>query len=149
MSSTVTVTPARSPGEPDSPDASDGRRDPQGSLGDLRIADKVVEKVVSQVIREVPGAQGVGRRVLGRPLRGVKPDESARVDADVDGGLVTLAASISVQYPQPIREVTAQIRRRVVERVRQMLALEVVRFDIDVPHLYPPDQLGPVPGRVR
>ena len=149
MSSTVTVNPARSPGEPDSPDASDGRRDPQGSLGDLRIADKVVEKVVSQVIREVPRAQGVARRVLGRPLGSVEPDESARVDADVDGGLVTLAASISVQYPQPIREVTAQVRRRVVDRVQEMLALEVVRFDIDVPHLYSPDQLGPVPGGVR
>ncbi len=149
MSSNVTVNPARSPGEPDSPDASGGGRDPQGSLGDLSIADKVVEKVVSQVIREVPRAAGVGRRVLGRPLGSVKPDESARVDADVDGGLVTLSASISVQYPQPIREVTAQVRRRVVDRVQEMLALEVVRFDVDVPHLFFPDQLGPVPGGVR
>lgn len=123
--------------------------DPRGDLGSLTIADKVVEKVVTQAIREVSRAGGVPRRVLGQTLGNVRPDGPPRVSAKVDGSLVVLDASISVEYPQPIREVTAEVRSSVVTRCQELLALEVVRLDIDVPHLYSAEAARPAPERVQ
>lgn len=168
MNSNVTVNPGRGPDEPGSdeprPDeprpgtpnlskeggARDtGGHDPRGALGDLTIGDRVVEKVVSQAIREVPRAGGVPRRMLGQTLGNVKPDGPARVHAKVDGKLVTLTASVSVEYPQPIREVVGEVRERVVDRTKELLALDVVRLDIDVPHLYSAEKARPVVERVQ
>ena len=123
--------------------------DPRGRLGKLTIADRVVEKVVSQAIREVPHAGGVPRKLLGATLGNVKPDGPARVHAKVDGKLVTLSASISVEYPQSLGDVAGEVRQRVVDACHQMLALDVVRIDIDVPHLYSADRVQPPIERVQ
>ncbi len=133
----------------EAPDAPEENEDPRGRLGKLEIADRVVEKVVRQAMHEVSRAGGVPRRVLGQSLGSVKPDDAGRIHADVDGKLVTLAASMSVEYPQPIVEVVNEVRQHVIERVQQMLALDVVRFDIDIPHLFSADQAKPPVERVQ
>ncbi len=126
-----------------------GSDDPRGRLGKLSIADRVVEKVVSQAIREVPRAGGVPRKLLGATFGNVKPDGPARVHAKVDGKLVTLSASISVEYPQSIGDVAGEVRQRVVDACHEMLALDVVRFDLDVPHLYSAERVQPPVERVQ
>ncbi len=103
--------------------------------GRLTIADRVVEKVAAQAVTEVDRATGAPRTVLGQALGRATEDSPARTSALVDGDLVTVTVSMSVRWPAPVREVTAQVRRRVVERVEELTGLHVAEVDIDVPTL--------------
>lgn len=101
--------------------------------GRLSIADRVVEKIAVQAAGEVEHAAGVRRRVLGQTVGRLTEESSARASADVDGELVTLSMSISVEYPASVRRVAADVRARVGERVRELCGLEVAEVRIDVP----------------
>lgn len=101
--------------------------------GGLSIADRVVEKIAARAVTEVEHAGGVPRRVLGQALGPVTGQGRARASAEVDGGIVTLSMSISVEYPASVRRVAAHVRARVTDRVRELCGLEVVEVDIDVP----------------
>ena len=114
--------------------------------GRLVIDDKVVEKVAAQAVTEVDRATGAPRTVLGQALGSAAEDTPARTSARVDGDLVTVTVSMSVQWPAPVREVAAQVRSRVVERVQQITGLTVAEVDIDVPTLL---TRRSAPARVR
>ncbi len=103
--------------------------------GRLTIADRVVEKVAAQAVTEVDRATGAPRTVLGQTLGRASEDSPARTSAQVDGDLVTVTVSMSVSWPAPVRDVTAQVRRRVVDRVEELTGLHVADVDIDVPTL--------------
>lgn len=126
-----------------------GRDDELGERGHLTIADRVVEKVAAQAVSEVDAATGTPRRVLGQTIGRPKADSRARTSAHVDGGLVTVTVSMSVEYPAPVREVAAEVRRQVVSRVGQLTGLEVVEVDIDVPTFITPRSRREPERRVR
>lgn len=109
------------------------RDDEAGDRGHLTISDRVVEKVAARAVSEVDAATGTPRRVLGQTIGRPKADSRARTAAHVDGSLVTVNVSMSVEYPAPVREVAAEVRRRVTSRVGELTGLEVVEVDIDVP----------------
>jgi uncharacterized alkaline shock family protein YloU len=104
--------------------------------GSLHIADRVVERVAAQAATEVDHVTGVPRRVLGQTLGKVKADSQARASAKVDGSIVSVSLSVAVEYPTPVRDVAAAIRRRVVEQVGALCGLQVVEVHVDVPHFY-------------
>lgn len=110
--------------------------DEPGRRGRLHIADRVVEKVASQAVTEVDLATGTPRTVLGRTLLGrapePDPDRRARADAHVDGGLVTVAVTLAVQWPAPVRQVADEVRRHLTARIHEMTGLEVAQVDVDV-----------------
>lgn len=106
-----------------------------GDRGRLTIADRVVEKVAAQAVAEVDRATGAPRRVLGQTLGRASEDTPARTSANVDGDIVTVTVSMSVTWPAPVRDVTAEVRRRVVQRVGELVGLQVAEVDIDVPTL--------------
>jgi uncharacterized alkaline shock family protein YloU len=114
-----------------------GRADlaPAAERGTTAIADRVVEKIAVRAVAESEGAGGAGRRVLGMPVSRSDLDKRARVRADIDGDLVTLGVALSVAYPMPAREVTAQVRRQVMERVSTLTGLDVREVDIDITRL--------------
>ena len=60
------------------------------------------------------------------------PGSTARVQADVDGGVVSVRAQMAVRWPAPVRAVTRQVRANVTERVQNLTGLRVDRVDIDV-----------------
>jgi len=123
----------------DRPEAPDDTVEPAladpAHRGRLTIADRVVEKVAAQAVTEVDRATGAPRTVLGQALGRATEDSPARTSALVDGDLITVTVSMSVRWPAPVREVAAQVRRRVVERVQELTGLQVVEVDIDVPTL--------------
>ncbi len=125
-----TLDQVEAPGDNVEPSLADPAR-----RGGLTIADRVVEKVAAQAVTEVDRATGTPRTVLGQALGRATEDSPARTSALVDGDLVTVTVSMSVHWPAPVREVTAQVRRRVVERVQELTGLQVVEVDIDVPTL--------------
>ncbi len=103
--------------------------------GRLLIHDRVVEKVAARAATEVERATGTPRTVLGRTLGRATEDSAVRTSADVDGDLVTVTVSIAVEWPTPVREVAAEVRRRIVQRIEEIVGLQVVEVDIDVPTL--------------
>ena len=115
-------------------DAHAGASDP-ASRGALTIADRVVQKVAAQAVTEVDRATGAPRLVLGQRLGAARPNAPARTDAQVDGHLVTVRVSLAVEWPAPVREVAAQVRRHVTHRVLELTGLDVVEVDVDVPAL--------------
>ena len=89
-----------------------GPGDP-GDRGELTIADRVVERVAGYAATQVPGASAAPRRVLGIDLGDARPDSEAVVQARVDGRTATVAATLAVEWPRPVREVARQFREHV------------------------------------
>lgn len=110
--------------------------DEPGQRGSLTIADRVVEKVASQAVIEVDLATGTPRTLLGRTLSGrtpePDPDRPARADAHVDGDLVTVAVTLAVQWPAPVRQVADEVRRHLSARIAEITGLQVAQVDVDV-----------------
>lgn len=100
--------------------------------GRTRIADRVVEKIAARAVAEVDNATGVARSVLGVRLGSANADSTAKVTADVDGGVVAVTAVMSVQWPAPVRAVTRQVRANVTDRIQTLTGLQVQYVDIEV-----------------
>lgn len=132
---TATRTAPRSQHAAAPDDPADGGENDPGSRGRTRISDRVVEKIAARAVAEVDRATGTPRHLLGVRLGSTGSDTPARVDADVDGGIVTVAVTMAVQWPAPIRTVTRQVRAHVTERLETLTGLQVAQVDIDVPTL--------------
>lgn len=103
--------------------------------GTLSVADRVVEKVAAQAVAEVYLATGAPRTLLGRRLGSADHDRPARADARVDGQLVSVAVTLAVQWPAPVREVAAQVRLHLTTRIADLTGLKVAEVDVEVPVL--------------
>jgi len=103
------------------------------SRGSLRIHDRVVEKVAGHAVTTIPDAAAAPRRVLGMTVGAARPDdEAAKVTATVYGDSVTVAATVAVSWPSPIRQVVAQLGQRIREDISMHTGLSVDRIDLDV-----------------
>jgi uncharacterized alkaline shock family protein YloU len=98
--------------------------------GQLRIADRVIERIAAQAAAEVDRATGTSRRVLGVSLgsQDDRPDVSTRVDGDV----ATVDVVMSVAWPAPVAEVTEQVRARIVQRLADLADVRTAQVDIRV-----------------
>ena len=110
-------------------------REGAAERGRTRIADRVVEKIAARAVAEVDNATGVARQALGVRLGSAGPDRAARVDAEVDGGVVTVRTSMAVRWSASVRTVTRQVRAHVTDRVQSLTGLRVEQVDIDVTSL--------------
>jgi len=129
------------------PDPSGPGRDQPGSVdeptevvpvvgrGATTIADRVVEKIAVRAVSEVDAATGVARTILGVPIGSTDETSHARVDATVDGGLVSVRVTMSVTWPTSVRHVTTRVRDHVTGRIESLTALHVAEVDITVPTL--------------
>jgi uncharacterized alkaline shock family protein YloU len=103
------------------------------SRGTLRIHDRVVEKVAGHAVTTIPDAAAAPRRVLGMTVGAARPDdEAAKVTATVHGDSVTVAATVAVSWPSPIRQVVAQLGQRIRDDISLHTGLSVDRIDLDV-----------------
>jgi uncharacterized alkaline shock family protein YloU len=116
---------ARQPSEAGLPEPED--------RGTLRIHDRVVEKVAGHAVTTIPDAAAAPRRVLGMTVSAARPDdEAARVTATVHGDSVTVAGTVAVSWPSPIRQVVAQLGQRIRDDISLHTGLSVDRIDLDV-----------------
>ena len=124
-------------------------------LGSISIADGVVTKIAARAAAENPDAGASTARMLGRavPVAGRLPGvRSADLDAlpkttvDVDGSKAYVSLELSVRWPASVPEVTAQVRRHVRGRVRELAGL-----DVDGVHIVVADLVTDItpPPRVR
>ena len=87
-----------------------------GQRGRTTIADRVVAKIATRAVAEV----------------GQAGESPARVTARVNGNLAMIEMRLSLAYPAPVRSLTREVRRHVMERVATLTGIEVRHVDIEV-----------------
>lgn len=103
--------------------------------GQLVIDHKVVEKIARQAASEVTAVGGTTGGFLGL---GSRANRSALPKADVElsGQTASIDLSIAVAYPTPLRQAADQVRQHVMDRVAELVGIEVTRVDITVTTLH-------------
>ncbi len=114
--------------------------------GTLTIADRVVERVASHAVTQVPHAVAAPRRVLGVAVGQGRPEERAHVEATVHGSTAAIDVALAVAWPHPVDEVAQAVRRQVQRDVERITGVRVSRVDVEVTSLDVPDRGG---SRVR
>lgn len=109
--------------------------DDPGARGRLTIAPQVVQRVAQRAVSEVDSATGSATRVLGIAL-GTGGDR-ARVSATVHGDATDVTVDMSVTWPASVREVTEQVRSRVVSQLRDLVGIQHAHVAIRVTALVP------------
>ncbi|WP_375490176.1 Asp23/Gls24 family envelope stress response protein [uncultured Jatrophihabitans sp.] len=109
-------------------------------LGAVTIADRVVAKIVTRAVSEVPDAGSATRRILGRPasvhgLGSGQLGEAPKVSVDVDLSVTSVEVTISVRWPASVPEVTSAVRERIVHRLAELTGLTVADVRIHVSEL--------------
>ncbi|MET4145852.1 Asp23/Gls24 family envelope stress response protein [Arthrobacter sp. UYCo732] len=101
------------------------------SRGQTVLADKVIEKIASQVASDESVAGGSSGGFLGI---GTHADLSARPKASVElsGNIATLSVEVGMLYPVPLRQATEALRERIRAKVTELTGVEVRQIDIRV-----------------
>jgi uncharacterized alkaline shock family protein YloU len=108
-----------------------------GQRGRTTIADRVVAQVATQAVAEVAQAGGAARQLVGITLGHQTGQDPARVSARVDGNLALIKMRLTLAYPAPVRSLSREVRRHVMERVASLTGIEVRHVDIEVARLLP------------
>ena len=106
-----------------------------GQRGRTAVADRVVAQIATRAVAEVGQAGGAGRPLIGLMLGRQADEGPARATARVNGNLAMIEMRLSLAYPAPVRSLTREVRRHVMERVTSLTGLEVRHVDIEVARL--------------
>lgn len=115
------------------------------SRGETTIAPSAVATVARRAAQEVDGVEVVSSGGLRGWIDTLRPDRATGTRADVASRHTAVELTVSVGWPQSVRQVTDEVRRRVRERVRALTGYEVADVDIVVADLPPPSR----PQRVQ
>ena len=103
--------------------------------GRTTIADRVVARVAARAVAEVEQTGGAARQLAGITIGRQTGEGTAHVSARTDGHLAMIQLRLSLAYPAPVRAVTREVRRHVIERVTGLTGFEVRHVDIEVARL--------------
>ena len=104
-----------------------------GQRGRTTISDRVVTRVAARAVAEVEQASGAAaRQLMGFTIGRQTGEQAAPVSARIDGHLAMIQLRLSLAYPAPVRALTREVRRHVIERVTGLTGFEVRHVDIDV-----------------
>lgn len=123
-------------------------RMPPAERGATRIADRVVAKIASQAAREVlrgmPRADLVPGERLPRSAASVRPPGRTPGSGP---GTARVRLYLELGYPADLREVCAEVRRRVVERVGALANMDVPEVAVEIERLFSA-AMAPDQGRI-
>lgn len=108
--------------------------------GTLAVADRVVERIAGYAVTLVPNVTAAPRRVLGVNIGGARPQDSAAVDARVEGATATVEATIAVRWPTSVREAANQVRQQIRDEVTRITDVHVDHVDLDVASMKMPSE---------
>jgi uncharacterized alkaline shock family protein YloU len=103
-----------------------------GQRGRTTIADRVVAQIATLAVAEVGQTGGAARQLIGLTLGRQTGEGPARVSVRVNGNLAMIEMRLSLAYPAPVRSLTREVRRHVMERVTTFTGIEVRHVDIEV-----------------
>ena len=104
---------------------------PPRDRGALDIADRVVVKVAGRAASEVDGVQvpNVGG------LRDLVGSGTPKVQAKVDGHAASVTVVVAIDYPLPVFDTAAEVRRRVMVRLGELAGMDRVEVRVEVNEL--------------
>jgi uncharacterized alkaline shock family protein YloU len=108
---------------------------PAEERGTTDISERVVQRIAAKVVNDAEHAGGAARRMLGVSLGSDSTDTPPQVSARVDGRIATVEVTMSVAYPQPVRDVTRRVRSDIIGSVRELTGLNVRHVDIAITSL--------------
>ncbi|MEV5332121.1 Asp23/Gls24 family envelope stress response protein [Streptomyces werraensis] len=112
----------------------DPRNVPPAERGETTIADRVVAKIASRAAREAVGV--------------LPPDaEPPHASVVVRHGSARVRVHVELEYPGDIGGRCARVRRRIVDRVRDLAGMAVPEVDVQVERLHLAARPGTVGGR--
>ncbi len=164
MTDTQTAAAAKSPSGLDQPQG--GASDSNAlvtSRGRTSIADSVVAKIAGLAAREISGvhAMGAGATRTFGSIREILPGNtearsaSQGVKVEVGERQAAIDLDIVVDYGVAIADLSAAVRKNVIDRLQRMTGLEVTEVNINVDDIWIPgaeneeDQPAPSPSRVQ
>ena len=106
-----------------------------GQRGRTVIADRVVAQIATRAVAEVGQTGGAARQLIGFTVGRQTGEGRARVSVRVNGNLAMIEMRLSLAYPAPVRSLTREVRRHVMERVTTLTGIEVRHVDIVVARL--------------
>lgn len=115
----------------------DGGSELQSSRGVTTISDSVVAKIANLAAREVRGVADLGgaaESAIGGMMGRLRGDEHSTAGVGVEVGERQAAVDIAlkVEYPAQVHEVASSVRQNVIDRVENLIGLEVVEVNIGV-----------------
>jgi len=130
--------------------------------GKTSIADSVVAKIAGLAAREISGvhAMGAGASRTFGSIREILPGNtearsaSQGVKVEVGERQAAIDVDLVVDYGVAIVDLSAAVRRNVIERLQRMTGLEVTEVNINVDDIWIPgsdsqDEAPPAPTRVQ
>ncbi|GJL50361.1 Asp23/Gls24 family envelope stress response protein [Candidatus Nitrospira salsa] len=121
------------------------------SQGKTTIADDVVAKMVTLAAKEIEGIYDIGAQGLGDQITGLTQRLSGRssseqgVHVEVGEREVAIDLQVIAHYGVRIPDLTASVRRNVIDRVERLLGLIVKEVNIKVSGLHFPEQQKAAP----
>lgn len=103
-----------------------------GERGRTTVDDRVLERIAQQVVREVEGAGGSVRRLLGVAVGASGLDQDAQVSVTTAGGAAALTLQLSVAYPASVAGTARAVRQQLIERFHGLTDHSLSRVDITV-----------------
>ena len=100
--------------------------------GRTTIADRVVTLVATRAVAEVEQTGGAARQLMWFTIGRQTGEGTAPVSVRIDGHLAMIQLRLSLAYPAPVRALTREVRRHVIERVTGLTGFEVRHVDIEV-----------------
>lgn len=100
-----------------------------GQRGRLTIAPRVVERVAQCAVGEISAATGSATKVLGLS---VGTNARAQVSATVRDNVADVSVQMSVRWPASVRDVTEQVRSRIVTRLHDLVGIQSAHVAIRV-----------------
>lgn len=104
---------------------------PARDRGALDIADRVVAKIAGRAASEVPGVQVPNAG----GLRDLVGSGMPKVQAEVDGVTAAVTIVVAIDYPLPVFDTAAEIRRLVTSRLSELAGLQLVEVRVEVDEL--------------
>jgi uncharacterized alkaline shock family protein YloU len=105
---------------------------PARDRGALDIADRVVAKIAGRAASEVAGVEVPNSGGL-RDLVGTA---TPKVQADVDGTTAAVTIVVAIDYPLPVFDTAAEVRRQVTRRLADLAGIERVEVRVEVTELF-------------
>ncbi|MFB6505830.1 MULTISPECIES: hypothetical protein [unclassified Streptomyces] len=107
-----------------------------GERGETRIADRVVAKIAAQAAKEA---------IEEPPEEGAAPRATVTVHRDT----ARVRVSLELRYPSDIGRQCGGVRRRVAERVGELVGMDVPEVAVQVERLHPVGAGSGAQGRIR
>jgi uncharacterized alkaline shock family protein YloU len=104
---------------------------PPRDRGALDIAERVVVKIAGRAAAEVDGVQVPNAG----GLRDLVGSATPKVQADVEGSAAAVTVVVAIDYPLPVFDTAAEVRRRVTVRLGELAGMDRVEVRVEVNEL--------------